>query len=301
MKISLPLNVPTSKDKSFYLNLNQYRNAHFHILNNAKIKFKEAVTKDILSLPNLNVIELDYTVYPRTKRELDISNVCSIVDKFFCDALVELGKLTDDSYKYVTRISYGFGEIDKMNPRVEVLIKETQPMKIIFGKEEITAALSAYLAGVMNIPTGSPDIVLEADGNGGFTATMEMEMQVPQLDIAISKSLVGSASVESIKSAPTTVKAAESPAEKPSLLGTKPKTASRTIDAPKAAISTGDSREDPTQAQESPESQDSATTADSTADAPVTENGDEMKAGTVNGDTNSKPVDAPKSIFSFKK
>ena len=96
--------------KGFSLNLNQYRNAHFYKLNNAKIEYKA-------------IIKLTYVVYPKTSREFDISNVCSIVDKFFSDALVELGKLPDDNFKYIPEISYKIGEKDKDNPRVEIIIE----------------------------------------------------------------------------------------------------------------------------------------------------------------------------------
>jgi len=52
----------------------------------------------------------------------DISNVLSIHDKFFCDALVELGKLPDDNYKYIPEVKYVFREVDKLNPRVDIYI-----------------------------------------------------------------------------------------------------------------------------------------------------------------------------------
>ncbi len=122
MIISLPLKVSYTKKKCFYLNLNQYRNAHYLLLNNSKKKFKEIIQGEILNLPELNEIELSYTLFVGSKRKLDISNICSIIDKYFCDALVELGKLPDDNYDYIKKISYSFGGIDKLNPRCECQI-----------------------------------------------------------------------------------------------------------------------------------------------------------------------------------
>lgn len=109
--------------KGFSLNLNQYRNAHFYKLNNAKIEYKAFMRSQIELLPELPAIRLTYVVYPKTNREFDISNVCSIVDKFFSDALVELGKLPDDNFKFISEVVYKFGEKDKDNPRVEIIIE----------------------------------------------------------------------------------------------------------------------------------------------------------------------------------
>lgn len=73
-----------------------------------------------------NKIEIEYTLYPKTKRLCDVSNILSIVDKFFCDTLVKEGKLEDDNYTYIPKVSYQIGEVDKLNPRAEILIKEVE-------------------------------------------------------------------------------------------------------------------------------------------------------------------------------
>lgn len=78
----------------------------------------------IQSLPNIPVpVEITYTVYPPNKRLFDIANVCSVIDKFLCDAITELGKWEDDNYLFVPRVIYQFGSIDKENPRCEVTFK----------------------------------------------------------------------------------------------------------------------------------------------------------------------------------
>lgn len=125
--MSWVINVPISLQlgsKRFYLNMNVYRNAHYYILNNAKHLFKELIKDDISKLPIMGAIEVEYCLYPGSKRLCDISNVCCVVDKFFSDALVELGKLEDDNYTCITKITYCFGSIDKENPRVQVTLKE---------------------------------------------------------------------------------------------------------------------------------------------------------------------------------
>lgn len=121
--ISLPLRVPISKKSDFILNLNDYRNAHFLVLNKAKVTFGERVRPLLKDLPAMDQCSLEYTLYPATRRKCDVSNICSIVDKFFSDTLVDAGKLIDDNYEVVLGVQYLFGSVDKSNPRVDVTIR----------------------------------------------------------------------------------------------------------------------------------------------------------------------------------
>lgn len=119
-----PLKVLATKLKSWILNLNQYRNTHFRTLNTVKINYKECMRSQIATGPKYNRIATIYTVYPPNKRLFDIGNVCCIHQKFFEDALVELGKLPDDNYNYIPTVIYQFGGIDTNNPRVEIEVIE---------------------------------------------------------------------------------------------------------------------------------------------------------------------------------
>ena len=123
MEIDLPIDIKIGR-KNCALNLNFYRNAHYQTLNKMKVEFSKVIEPELDKLPSFKSVDLTYTLYPKTKRLCDISNVCSIVDKFFCDALVNKGKLPDDNYQYIKDIKYTFGSIDKDNPRVTVKIKE---------------------------------------------------------------------------------------------------------------------------------------------------------------------------------
>lgn len=120
--VCVPIQSPVNSNKRFALNLNQYRNAHHHTLNNAKKSFHELMKTTLKNIPRFKSVKLTYTVYPKTKKLLDISNVASIVDKFFSDSLVELGIIEDDNYLFVTEITYCFGSVDNVNPRCEVTI-----------------------------------------------------------------------------------------------------------------------------------------------------------------------------------
>ena len=119
-----PLRVAKSKSKDWILNLNNYRNTHYQTLNKTKIEYKLAMEDQIQSLKEFEKIKVTYTLYPATQRKCDVSNVCSIHSKYFLDALVEAGKIKDDTYEFVPEETYRFGAVDKDNPRVEIDITE---------------------------------------------------------------------------------------------------------------------------------------------------------------------------------
>lgn len=132
-KIISPLRVPkhnittkVSKQKPFTLNLNGYRNEYPFSLNNSKIHYKNIIDEQVAKLPFMNKVKITYTLYPKTKRLTDLGNVIAIHQKYFEDALVEGGKLTDDNYLYVVENRQLFGEVDPNNPRVEILIEEVE-------------------------------------------------------------------------------------------------------------------------------------------------------------------------------
>lgn len=123
IKINLPLTVPTSKNKKFILNLNNYRNAYFRVLSVAKKNYTDALLPELEDLPKFTEpVSLTYTYYAKTKRRIDISNPCSIIDKFACDALVKSGILQDDSFAQVNQVTYKFGGFDKEDPRCELTV-----------------------------------------------------------------------------------------------------------------------------------------------------------------------------------
>lgn len=126
-RINSPITVvlprKTKKDKVIPLNLNWYRNCHFQISNQVKILYCELMRFQIEKLPVFEKINsISYLWFPATNRSSDTANVCCIVDKFFCDALVNLGRITDDNHNLIPTLHYSFGAVSKQNPRVEIYI-----------------------------------------------------------------------------------------------------------------------------------------------------------------------------------
>ena len=184
--ITLPWKVPLSKNKDFPVNLNYYRNACFQELNKAKINFKELVSPLLGSVLCMESCSLHYVIFPSSKRECDISNVCSIADKFFSDTLVSSGKITDDNFKVIPNISFSYGQVDPLNPRIEVTITpigktlnslepKDKDMQIILSQEEITEAITAYVGKQLTVAENfAISVALTSARNEGVSATVNL-------------------------------------------------------------------------------------------------------------------------------
>lgn len=124
----MPISVPVSGKKKFYLNLNQYRNAHHFTLSKAKLNFHAIVKPTIEHLPALGQIRMLYTLFTGSNQLVDTANVCCIVDKFFSDVLVSAEKIVDDNRDIVLEVAFRYGGVDKHAPRVEVWIVPEHPI-----------------------------------------------------------------------------------------------------------------------------------------------------------------------------
>ena len=125
--VDIPLYLETGvkKKKRHYLNLNQYRNWPFHQSNNLKKEFKRVITPMIPDV-YYERFTVTYTVYLPNKLKRDISNICSVVDKFFVDALVELKKVPEDNYEHLPLITYKYGDITPKNGKVVAHVQEVE-------------------------------------------------------------------------------------------------------------------------------------------------------------------------------
>ena len=218
--ITLPWKVPLSKNKDFPVNLNNYRNACFQELNKAKINFKELVSPLLGSVLCMESCSLHYVIFPSSKRECDISNVCSIADKFFSDTLVSSGKITDDNFKVIPNISFSYGQVDPLNPRIEVTITpigktlnslepKDKDMQIILSQEEITEAITAYVGKQLTVAENfAISVALTSARNEGVSATVNL------LPVEATKpTLVGKPTPRKAAPTATTVVKAEVPTE----------------------------------------------------------------------------------------
>lgn len=180
--LNLPLRIRNRvrTESYFYLNLNTYRNASFHELSDMKVKFSELIQNQLIPIKPYKWAEFEFILFPGSRREMDLSNICSVVDKFFCDAFVKAGKLEDDNYNFLRGIKYSFGEVDKNNPRVEVHIKgeprKEEPMQLqaLLDHSDFMEALDAYVRKQFPIPEGTvPQIDITAGrGDKGYSAVV---------------------------------------------------------------------------------------------------------------------------------
>lgn len=114
----------TVKDKRIALNMNTYRNLHHRISNDAKKAYSEALREQLEGLSIQTHVEVTYKVYKGSKRRLDKMNVVSVVSKFLLDSITEYGCWEDDNDDYVKKETIMPTELDRENPRVEIIIKE---------------------------------------------------------------------------------------------------------------------------------------------------------------------------------
>jgi hypothetical protein len=126
MKIEVPLFVTlprkTKADRKCIINLNEYRNWHYIVSNQIKERYKEMVESKIKGIKFVGRVKLHFVLYQGSNRRVDRANVLSIHEKFFCDALTACGCLTDDNDNFIEETRYTSGQVDKFNPRVEIII-----------------------------------------------------------------------------------------------------------------------------------------------------------------------------------
>lgn len=107
----IEIELPLPRIKKQIVSLNVYRNLNFWLKSKAKKDYAQIVN---LKLRPFRRIKFDtpvitYTLYNKTKRRRDLSNFCSIIDKFFCDSLVDMKMIVDDDCTHLKEIDYRFG------------------------------------------------------------------------------------------------------------------------------------------------------------------------------------------------
>ena len=117
----MPLFVHVGTKKK-HINLNNYHNWHYQVRNKIKQTYKEIVNRKLQKHSNCNwqKVEIQLIMIRGDKRRVDRSNVLCLHEKFFCDAIVDLGIIPDDNDKHLIKTTYLTGEPCKIKPRVEI-------------------------------------------------------------------------------------------------------------------------------------------------------------------------------------
>jgi len=120
--ISPYVTIGKKKRRTYKLNMNTFRKLHFHTKNQLKRKFEE---DNWLLVPKekFEKVIITYEYYKNTNRLEDIANICSIVDKFFCDLLTKKGVIVDDNCEIVREVRYVFAGYSDTE-RIEVTVEE---------------------------------------------------------------------------------------------------------------------------------------------------------------------------------
>ena len=112
IKAPIYVELGKAKKKKYYLNLNLLRNQVGHLNNNIKKSYKH-ILEPLIPDVYYNKFSIDYELFLPNKLKRDISNVCSIIDKNFCDSFVELGHAPDDNYEFLQKVTYRYGGYDE--------------------------------------------------------------------------------------------------------------------------------------------------------------------------------------------
>lgn len=128
VEITAPLYVDLPRKrghKRYYLSMNNYRNWKGFESNQVKQTFKELIYPLLEGVGSLKTpVKATFTFYAPDKRRRDLSNFCSVVEKFMDDVMTAWGVIPDDDTRYLKEVTYKFGGIDPGNGRVECKYEE---------------------------------------------------------------------------------------------------------------------------------------------------------------------------------
>ena len=126
LKLDIPIKliVGVRKKKNVFLSMNNAFKWRDVQRNTYKQAYTDLIKPQIEQLPKLKrIISITYEVHRGDRHSFDVMNTVSIIDKFFEDALVVNGIITDDNFKVVPMVIGMIGEYDKSNPRISVTIE----------------------------------------------------------------------------------------------------------------------------------------------------------------------------------
>ena len=112
----------TKANKTFLVNMNWYRNAHYQILNKVKIHYHDFVREQYKGEQFDDKVSVHYKIYVGRKGT-DGGNIRSIIEKFVLDGLISVGAIKNDTIDYIAKDSSEYA-LDRENPRAEVYVKD---------------------------------------------------------------------------------------------------------------------------------------------------------------------------------
>lgn len=106
--------IQTLRIEGIPMNLNTYRNAHFHLLNKEKHLWEQAVGVAVKQQGIQPLVRCKVTMefYFKDKRRHDPDNYACCA-KFILDGMVKAGILTDDNFEVIEMLSVKQGGISK--------------------------------------------------------------------------------------------------------------------------------------------------------------------------------------------
>lgn len=128
-EVPMSIDVGVRKKKTIWLNLNNIHTMHHQQYNGVKKKMKKLISELELDF-YYSEYKIHYGIYLPDKLKRDVANVGSVVDKFVCDALSELGFTPDDNYNYLQHITYEYMGYDETKEgKVVVTVTEVESNK----------------------------------------------------------------------------------------------------------------------------------------------------------------------------
>jgi len=124
--VDMPLFFQLKKGgKKYHINLNNYHTWHYQVRNKLKKEYCKYSYYQLLANKIFKIerpIKLFFIFCPPDKRKRDRSNILSIHEKFFCDALVFCGVLKDDDDSRIVSTHYYTSK--NKNGLVRIIIQE---------------------------------------------------------------------------------------------------------------------------------------------------------------------------------
>lgn len=130
-KLELPIyytqKFKTKKGKTFLVGMNWYRNAHYFIQNEVKKHYHDLVVLALSDFKGDSLVSyrVKYKLYYKNPSS-DLMNVVSLTDKFFNDAIQELGLVKNDNVKFYKKCFIEVVGQDRENPRVEIELEDIE-------------------------------------------------------------------------------------------------------------------------------------------------------------------------------